>query len=639
MTRQEQKVNNQQQELGLWNPTAPIAEKPTKPSDNHENKRVDPFQVLPNEILTDIMLLIPRFDIGVRCVLVSKVWWNKILGFAELWSVLLLNNTMQGNSLTHLAPYLGHCLKDLTILSSSALNAEAKFMEELQKGRYKKLRSLKLLSAGSTMYYFGPTERKEELKTTDIFSSWELKNTLTRRHIDVGENNMDYRVYIADILQVFHNLTDLYYITTTTFYFSSQSNESEKLTTPHQHLINLQLRGYDIDEEQTELIAVNCPQLRRLFMTQCNYSALDTITRLQRSSVLQNLEILMFNSIDAYHPPLPLLPPTAATIEGTEEKKDKNKKGIRTIYINTGGSPTPANHILPLIYNNRYTLETIVGCFERSMDTSDAQQVFQKYPDFKLPSLRHLTFWLNGGLKNVLLQAVRKSPSLKWLEIMDSGGFVDQTLNILLEMPSLDHLSFQVSNAILEDSEQLLLLFKKYAQLSENEGCSLKSISFQESSRVMTDPILKALSNIQSLEEMWINGYFPNTSIEQMHQMITKLGNQRLKGICLHAIEESTTSTIVCDVLSGIVNKLSWIQLRRLSLLRDRDVRTLVDKIEPNSSLNLLIIENCRLVTRESINYARKKIKTVICDRPCSPYILSAFNSNYHIYPDYLNNK
>ncbi|KAI9250207.1 hypothetical protein BDA99DRAFT_523139 [Phascolomyces articulosus] len=636
---QEENAYDQQLEQRVWDPNIIQLEDEEKLIESldicGDSKKIDPFQILPTEILTDIMLLLPQDDIRVHCLRVSKLWWNQILGCTELWNVILLHDVEKDSALLPLISYLGYRVKDLTILPSASESVQSKFMTLLRKGHFKTIRAVNL--SESAVHHFRP-KLTPNLEVTDIFSFWKLENTLTRLEINVGINDGRYPIYVADILQVFNNLTNLYYTIAAKFYFSKH-NESIMMT-PHQHLINLQIRGYHIEREQAELIAHHCPQLRRLFMYHCQPSVLDTIVKLQHSdtsATLQYLETLIVNSDDTpRHPPFLMFPQKLTTTGTTAIEEKKRKRGIRILHANTIQSSNPASSIFQLINANKHTLETLVGSFQETQHGinrfrhAEVQQTFEVYPDFKLTNLRNITFWYyQGSLKDILLRSIRGSTSLKRLEIQDSIGLNGPILDILLEIPPLDHLGFSASEAIFLEGnyEKLIRLFKKYAQHSENNGSSVKSIAIRDYNSVITDPVLDTLSNINSLEEIWLTGRFYKVSTEQIHRLITKLGEQKLRGICFQDIG-GPESEIPLDVVldDDTINNLEWIHLWILPRITDDGMRALIDKIEKNSRLTF-IVNNCPNVTPKCISYVRKKVRTLIFNEACNLFHLRTFDN------------
>ncbi|KAI9255070.1 hypothetical protein BDA99DRAFT_152066 [Phascolomyces articulosus] len=106
------------------------------------NTMIDPLQTLPFEIITNIFLFLPQ-DVRVQCLLVSLSWRKQVLERPELWRVLSLHDRTKDKLLLQVIPFLGDYVQDLSILPTSR-TVQYKFMQQLRKGHFKAIRSLRL---------------------------------------------------------------------------------------------------------------------------------------------------------------------------------------------------------------------------------------------------------------------------------------------------------------------------------------------------------------------------------------------------------------------------------------------------------------------------------------------------------------
>ena len=402
--------------------------------------------------------------------------------------------------------------------------------------------------AESTIY---SNVAKKSLQTLQI------ENTLTCLDINIGES-CNTEVSIVEVIATFPNLTDLKYSSKSRLYLQIEYFY-HITTTPHQHMVTLELRAYIISKTDIKAIITFCPKLRRLVLNRCPSDVLHAIVECQNIT-MKNLEILAFNP-DDIHPPTPTLSSlSTASTETTKRRntatmstrvtnddaieESKEEKGLRILYTNNGGTPVPARDILPLIYQNRKTLETVYACISRITETK-LKSFYKKFKNFELEKIKNLTTWAHQGIQELMLRAIRNSVSLVRLDLLDLG-YIKSLVDTLIKMPPLCHIKFVGTGMTRLDREQFIQLLKRYAQLANDENTvSLRSIAIQKCDHVITNEILEALGNIETLEEVWLSEPIHTTSIVEIHKFIAKLGKQHLKGIYFDNICAITDTTLL----------------------------------------------------------------------------------------------
>ncbi|KAI7848960.1 hypothetical protein BDC45DRAFT_540575 [Circinella umbellata] len=595
----------------------------------------DPLYSLPFDVITSIVLLLPQ-DVRVECIKVSRLWREQILACAEAWFIVSLENGAADNPMAELACDISKHVKHLKMTTTSD-HVCSQYLKQLRAGHFTRIQSLEIAEPsinGLKVYNdYGATNGAHHNVVKKALQTLQIENTLTYLDIKIGFT-CDPEVSIAEVIATFPYLTDLIYSVESRLY-PQVEYYYDIMTTPHQHMINLELRASIIMETDIKCIAIFCPKLRRLVLNGCVNKVLHAIVECQNTT-MKNLEIFAFNP-DNTHPPIPTLSTlstetqTIANVNGMDESNEG--KGLRILYTNNGRTPVPTEDILPLIYQNRKTLETIYACISRLTDI-ELEYLYNKYVNFELKKIKYLTIWLTKGIQQWMLGAIKNSTSLVWLELVDIWD-VNGLMDTLIKMPPLCHIKFVAASMKPSNHKKLIQLLERYAQLA-NDGKtdSLRSIAIQFCDNVITDDILGTLGNIKTLEEVWLGGLTNTTSVVKIHTFIAKLGKQQLKGIYFYKISVITDTTLA--VLGDMVNTLSYIKLKELEYISDNGIRALIDKkTDDKNGLSLLVIEDCPHINPKCIDYARKKVRVVVYNKRCSSSYLSLNNKHHYALKPY----
>ncbi|KAG2218998.1 hypothetical protein INT45_007660 [Circinella minor] len=551
----------------------------------------DPLYSLPFDVITNIVILLPQ-DVRVECLKVSRLWREHILACAEAWFIVSLENGEDDNPMAELAYDISKHVKHLKMTTTSE-HVCSQYLKQLRAGHFTRIQSLKIAEEpsinGLEVYNdYNATNRAHHNVVEKTLQTLQIENTLTYLDINVGFT-CNPEISIAEVIATFPYLTDLIFSSESRFY-PQVEYFYDIMTTPHQYMINLELRASIILETDIKCIATFCPKLRRLVLNGCVNKVLHAIVECQNTT-MKNLEIFAFNP-DNIHPPIPTLSTlstktqTMVNDNGIDESNEE--KGLRILYTNNGCTPVPTEDILPLIYQNRETLETIYACISRLTDI-ELEYLYNKYVNFELKKIKYLTIWLAKGIQQWMLGAIKNSTSLVWLELVDIWD-VNALMDTLIKMPPLYHIKLVAASMKPSDHKKLIQLLERYAQIA-NDGKtdSLRSIAIQFCDNVITDDILGTLGNIKTLEEVWLGGLTHTTSVVEIHTFIAKLGKQQLKGIYFDRISVITDTTIA-TVLGDMVDTLSYIKLKELEYISDNGIRALIDKkTNDKNGLSLLL--------------------------------------------------
>ena len=240
-------------------------------------------------------------------------------------------------------------------------------------------------------------KEKKSLQTLQI------KNTPTC--LDINTDDIcNPEVSVAKVIATFPNLANLKYSSKSRLYLQIKYFY-DIMTTPHQNIVNLELRTCIISELDINAIITFCPKVRRLALYRCPGEVLHAIMECQNITMM-NLEIPAINPNDT-HPLIPTLSTlSTVTAETTKRQKtatlstrmtnndiieeSKEKKGLRILYTNNGGTPVPTGDIMPFIYQNRKTLENVYACISRITET-ELENFYKKSKNFELEKSKNLT--------------------------------------------------------------------------------------------------------------------------------------------------------------------------------------------------------------------------------------------------------
>ncbi|KAI8139356.1 hypothetical protein BJV82DRAFT_672638 [Fennellomyces sp. T-0311] len=349
---------------------------------------------------------------------------------------------------------------------------------------------------------------------------------------------------------------------------------------------SLQMSANSISGTDIEVLLRKCRSLRRLVMHGCDATVLSPIY-----NHASNLEILCYN------PPFP--------IPELHGKAAHHVRGLRCIVAPDGISNLlPASAIFPLLYRNMTTLEYIrVGI--TPIWGNELAQLQRMYPHFKLPKVLTLgLFWSFEGIQTVILQAIRETKTIFQLLLAPVYGQED-TARIRRLAEESPETTLHLSNeATTSGSGDLVELFNRLAKFSERRQNGLGTIALQNCTDV-TDAVLLSLAGIKTLREVVFHKT-PNITGEGIIKFFSKAGSQ-LQWVWLSQLRVIADSHLAA---LGKCEHLIRLELSYLQDITDDGVRSLVDG--RCFKLDQLIVKKCPRITKDCVEYAKRKVKTVL---------------------------
>ena len=456
----------------------------------------------------------------------------------------------------------------------------------------------------------------------------QVHDTLTKLDIDITGIRQN-SITITSILSFCNNLTDLVFSSTAEPLAVKLKNFNEQIK-DYPSLINLELMSHHINGDDIESIIQRCQQLRRLVLSGCDSSVLETLVH----NSTPNLELFSYNDgIDG--PPLPMLQEKKATTNnnsnveiGTQRQGHQYEQGLRVIYTSYGETSVRPEDLIPLIYKNRKTLENVRACMSH-MTEAQLEYLYTRYPDFKLENLKHLSTWLSPGIQQFMLhKVIQNSNTLSTLVAVGDYN-MDLLLRALINRTPLSGLNIShVYDSINNASRLLIQLFAQYAKLSGNNttNSSLNWIKLRYCNQV-TDDVLKTLSGIKTLHDIHLGGLRMVSTVGIL-QFIDTLGNQ-ITHVFFHDMYSVNDNIIIA--LGDLAN-LVLVKLEVLNNVTDKGVRILVDnKKRKSRRLTTLEVTECSSISQECISYAQKNVKTVHYNSPYSEYYVTKSKKNYYV--------
>ncbi|KAI9265123.1 hypothetical protein BDA99DRAFT_579762 [Phascolomyces articulosus] len=594
---------------------------------------VDPFQILPKEIIAHIITLLPQ-DIRITCAQVSRSWRIQTLGCAEIWSNLKLEQAHDGNNnirtLLLLSPYYGHHVQSL-ILDTREHNTWSLCMKKLQLNYFNQIRSLQLI-----VRYGILSDEDQVLQTTAALR--EIQGTLTKLQIHIA-SVQGRHITIAHILTSCSGLTDLYYSTISrlslqTGYFDEVPN--------YQHLVNLVLsKSVTSKEKDIQPILEKCQQLRRLVVNGWNESVLDTLARFPTPN-LEILGILGYNpGYSAYSvPQLPSSQKKKAIIttphnnphnqkNDTEEISSENRVGGSWgLFVGEAAVAVSVSKLWPFLYKNRETLKTIY-IHMKPITTDELRSINIKYPDFYLYNITKLVAWVNHeNTQNLISQSIQNSSTLTNLTAIkpyNVSQFIDGTL---VNLPQLKQLELQHwKNTNPDNTTDLIRLFNRFAQLSSsssikptnknmynNKPCYsvLQSLRLRWVDKMFTDDVLASITGIKSLCHIELTS-INHITTEGLRKFFTSPLADQLKLVDI-AFMDAVTDDVIISI--GNMKNVNTIWLQGLDFITDDSICSVVDKLalsnKNGKKWTTLALFKCGSITQGCISYAKTKITRVV---------------------------
>ena len=410
---------------------------------------------------------------------------------------------------------------------------------------------------------------------------WQTRQTLTTLDLDFGANTS--LIKLADLIMTCTSLIKLSFTTTQPL---AQLIGNFSVIGQHEALIDLQIKAKLITGQDIEPMLKQCQQLRRLIMNTCDETVFDVIIR-----QADNLKILGYN-------------PSFSVEELQTNSSNKNIKGLRIFYTNNGGTSISAKKILPLIYKNKATLETLYVMIS-SVTETELWELYSTYPDFMLDNIKRLTFWLNAGIQQFMLRSIRNTTNLSSLSVAYLHD-EEELVTRLMGLPVLSEFFLShIHNS--ESRSSLIRLFEHYRLFSvpnNSRQPTLTYVSLRHSDAI-SDDLLSKLAAITSLHKVRLHS-LSNVSVGGVNRMISTLSG-RLTYLSLEEMDLIKDETIIAF---GELKKLSHLKLKNLKNVTNQGIYELLDKVN-TSTLTKLEIKDCPNVTKSCIATAKKKIKVV----------------------------
>ncbi|KAI8145599.1 hypothetical protein BJV82DRAFT_666842 [Fennellomyces sp. T-0311] len=531
-------------------------------------KRVDFVAALPADITTKIIAQLPQSTKAV-CLTISKMWRNRVIESANAWKRLVVNDNQEYIQLFRAIPTVGQNIQDLILDTSSEMSRSA-CINNLREGYFTSIRSLEMTARTTALGNFGAYA----VVLSTAF--WQIRSTLTNLQIDLGSVQNTFSM--AELLLSCSNLTDLSF--STKLPMSALGGDFSLLNS--HPLLNLEIRSTLITGKQIQDILRHCPNLRRLVMNGCIPPVLRPI-----QTYAQNLEILGYN----HDHPIPGLPGASTDI-----------RGLREIYTSDGGVGLHVEVILPLLYKNMETLETLYLCTRR-ISAGDLQELYSRYPNFKLKKVTTLTFWSFEGVQEFILRAIERAANLSYLSMVNIHDISD-AIGTIICLPALKTLRLSHVTSI-ANKLSFLRLFETHAVRSKSQQSSLESITLWHCAEI-TDTVLASLARIKTLHQV-VFANLNAVSTAGLSQFLHRV-DQQLTYISLGDMW-IVTDYHIATALAGKRN-LTMLNLENLPNVTDKGIRDLIDN--GNCPMQELAVNNCPLVTNDCIQYVKKKVKTVV---------------------------
>ncbi|KAI8145613.1 hypothetical protein BJV82DRAFT_577236 [Fennellomyces sp. T-0311] len=123
-------------------------------------------------------------------------------------------------------------------------------------------------------------------------------------------------------------------------------------------------------------------------------------------------------------------------------KFNRHQSGLRKIYTNNGGTRVDAMSVLPLIYQNRATLESIYVNIT-ALTNTELQQLYTNYPDFTFPKVYDFTFCLISLLERYARLSSSHSQVLESIILRSVDEVTDKILDVLGDVKTVNQVNFE----------------------------------------------------------------------------------------------------------------------------------------------------------------------------------------------------
>ncbi|KAI8139390.1 hypothetical protein BJV82DRAFT_672671 [Fennellomyces sp. T-0311] len=524
-------------------------------------RKVDFVSQFPREISDAILMLLSQ-ETRTECLYVSRCWRDAMLQCKNAWRYVTLSGHPMSNVIMDIAPFVHKHFEHLTI-DTKDVRMRAACLKYLRSNQYCSIHSLTLTASA--------TQNFELFLTKFTLALNAVKGTLSTVSIDYGYHPV--AATLADLLMTCTNLT--------TLSFSAANPRAAPLgdfswVDEHTALVDLQVDTVMISGDDIKQVFECCRRLRRLVVNNCDHSVLDVINKMPKE-----LQILGYNTDRS-------VPPLSSIV-------DSEIPGLRKIYTNDGGAAIPAGAIMPILYNNMVTLDTVFADIA-PIPESAVRQFDEMYYDFRLANVKSFTFWGAKGIQPILLRAISGHTGLDTLSIVHSHDIKAVTA-ALKEIPPVQNLRIShVRNS--RHVLRLVELFNKYAQYQE--GPSLKSITLLQCGTV-NDDILQALADIPTLEQVTLTNLY-NITTHGLQVFLNKVAG-RLTHLTLSEM------LMVTDTHIGILRDFKKLTTLELDLLPNLTSHAFETPFVNGYTLKYLRVRRCPAVGSAQIHS---------CVRACS---------------------
>ncbi|KAG2219021.1 hypothetical protein INT45_013784 [Circinella minor] len=545
----------------------------------------------PVEIVDYIISLLPASTL-ISCLAVSKLWRKRVLECNIAWKDVVVeddNNNNYGSSqlligaIHHIAPYI-------TNFTLNTINIQVliKCFAYIETGYIPKIQSLELTNRA--------TQSLQPNNIISLLSSLRTRHELTTLKISLVNNQRDL-ITLLDILTCWPTIQTVVFSTTSVL---QPTIHPDPLRIPLNHsLIDLEIRASSIMGHSFEPILQRCLKLRRLVLHGMHSRVFNTVFR----NTTPNLEIFVLNP--RTHPSIPTLQDIQTRRPATGSPR------LQILQVSGFHHEIPSYAALPLIHKHRETLETIYGNIS---SMAPMASTLASYGDFRLSSIKKLVIWIVDHMtQDFWCRLIRRSTTLHYLEV-NTVYNINSLVTTLMSVSPVRNLGISnVQHGIPATTQSSLIsLFERYAQVSNS--ANVKSTSSLEMITLrycngLNDDLLTSLKNVSTLHGIWFGG-LKILSSAGIKQFIINISN-RLTYVQFEDMIQ-VKDTILTAL--GDMKKLTTVKLQRLQNITDQGVRKLVEtKNNKNSTCLLmeLVIKRCPLISNQSIQFVKEKVKVV----------------------------
>ncbi|KAI9259630.1 hypothetical protein BDA99DRAFT_513757 [Phascolomyces articulosus] len=585
------------------------------------DRRFDLFATLPLEIIDKIIVLLPEVE-RANLFEVSTMWSKRLTNCQLAWSELQNQHDDAANVMVVQAlPSIAEHIKNLTI---STVTSEVwfRYLDYMNGGHFKKIKSLNFDSHTSN----NVLDVNSIMTLTNAF--WTMRHTLTTFKMRI--TNCDTPLKIADILFYCPNLSTL--ALDTQDELNEVLGDLTILGEPHHSIVDLTIDTARTTGDALRPVLKLCPFVKRLrleYARDCTFSAV--------CDECPNLEVFGFNTqyelpdsadiLDrTYDNKYPILPSTNTDHSHNQSdimNSKKHQEGrLRAFYSKNGGRGISGNEFMRLLQKNQKTVELLYVNLSKTDEQEDNDEPHSNFhPDYavkaanviKLDRLSSLTYWpdIYGVFEPLFLRTIDRS-SIKHINPICAFDIPSIT-RTLMELPPLE--SLELTNIEIDNDNEdaketavqcLVQLFKYYAASSDPKK-KLKMVAFEDT-HFVSDDVLDALANIETLNELKFHGTNNFTS-QELKKFFSKLKAQntgaQITKLKLSDLDDLIDSDSTLLDLVSTMDGLETLYLNALPKITDVGIKALVDNVK---GLHSLIVKGCiRVTSEETVSYVKSR--------------------------------